>query len=720
MKKATIIILLAISFMAVFAGDVVKVLQIYSGGKKVSIPVSNIDSLNYSMFNEDGTTNSDYTTSLAWTIDSVYQIPLADVDSMILGEIDVEQYKSYVDQVIDYISSQGNMEVETFQKKFLEWLHDMDIVQDASINDNRNMITITFANGLSYFVDFQDLSFFTDDQEASSNEKSCISVKNDSENKFIDVSKKEGEVIIESPNVLFVQCRQMNMDHFTGWYKIDNDVEEKSEIEKNFDKSPVKLKNYYVSKDLQFLGYDWSLFGLILISQTHGAPGGGFEVEDKPNSISLGNEVVTIYYKNGFIEAREHLESNNTLYFINPKVITSKLKSSNATYLGNYCYSFDLARNSYPRFSGSSYTIVGNTRRSNYRNNLNVSTEFTEKLFSGITTVDAAESMPSSLFFFWNDLLINNFVHKRYFSISTDEITKTGQNGQPIISGKINGYENLKKDELSYLVYCREGEGYFTPEVAKDDECMPLQIPGYSDITDFEINDDGSFSFEYPGLLKSNTKYELFFAFEYKDIIYYGETRYIIPEEKDETITEGELVDLGLSVKWASCNVGADKPSQLGIKTNIDILTEAYHNYPELFNQDATYADFRQSEYDLAYKYTGGRMRMPSYDELKELREKCTWELSVVDGIAGVRIMGPNKNSIFLPAISTKSNMPYYGDFYTMDYTTYTSGTYDKELGWGPMCFYISGTYVPKMDMASILNFDFSNDFEAFIRPVGR
>ena len=41
---------------------------------------------------------------------------------------------------------------------------------------------------------------------------------------------------------------------------------------------------------------------------------------------------------------------------------------------------------------------------------------------------------------------------------------------------------------------------------------------------------------------------------------------------------------------------------------------------------------------------------MPTYDELKELSNKCTWTWTRQKGRSGYRVTGPNGNSIFLLA----------------------------------------------------------------------
>jgi hypothetical protein len=41
---------------------------------------------------------------------------------------------------------------------------------------------------------------------------------------------------------------------------------------------------------------------------------------------------------------------------------------------------------------------------------------------------------------------------------------------------------------------------------------------------------------------------------------------------------------------------------------------------------------------------------MPSYAQMTELRNNCTWTWTAVNGSSGYKVVGPNGNSIFLPA----------------------------------------------------------------------
>lgn len=114
-----------------------------------------------------------------------------------------------------------------------------------------------------------------------------------------------------------------------------------------------------------------------------------------------------------------------------------------------------------------------------------------------------------------------------------------------------------------------------------------------------------------------------------------------------------EAVDLGLSVKWAPYNVGASKPTEYGnyyawgeIEPKTDYSSETYIGPADFFGSVDTYG----TEYDVAYVKWGHEWRIPTMDELIEIQEKCKWESTEQDGVKGMKVTGPNGNSIFFPA----------------------------------------------------------------------
>lgn len=115
---------------------------------------------------------------------------------------------------------------------------------------------------------------------------------------------------------------------------------------------------------------------------------------------------------------------------------------------------------------------------------------------------------------------------------------------------------------------------------------------------------------------------------------------------------ENDLVDLGLSVKWAKYNIGAHSEGEFGGYFGFGDVhgvmnTTITKNYAE--------ADVYRTASDVAYNAYGGRATLPSADDFKELFTKCSKEWVTVDGVNGYRFTGPNGNSIFLPAAGSRT-----------------------------------------------------------------
>ena len=129
-----------------------------------------------------------------------------------------------------------------------------------------------------------------------------------------------------------------------------------------------------------------------------------------------------------------------------------------------------------------------------------------------------------------------------------------------------------------------------------------------------------------------------------------------------------EAVDLGLSVKWATFNVGATKPEEYGgyyawgeteekedyslstykwCNGSYDTMTKYCTNSSYGTVDNKTVLDL---EDDVAHVKWGGDWRMPTKAELDELCNNCTWEWTALNGVNGYKVTGPNGNNIFLPA----------------------------------------------------------------------
>ena len=141
-----------------------------------------------------------------------------------------------------------------------------------------------------------------------------------------------------------------------------------------------------------------------------------------------------------------------------------------------------------------------------------------------------------------------------------------------------------------------------------------------------------------------------------------------------------ESVDLGLpsGTLWATCNIGAATPEDYGDyfawgetkgfksgKTNFTWST--YKWCTDQWDQQTKYCT--ESDYgtvdnlkeltpedDAAHANWGKEWRMPTYDQQTELREKCTWTWTTLNGVEGYEVKGPNGNVIFLPAAGCRDD----------------------------------------------------------------
>ena len=127
----------------------------------------------------------------------------------------------------------------------------------------------------------------------------------------------------------------------------------------------------------------------------------------------------------------------------------------------------------------------------------------------------------------------------------------------------------------------------------------------------------------------------------------------------DPTVSAGQVVDLGLSVYWASCNLGAEKPEEYGEyyawgetkpKSSYTKENYSYYNASTTLYTDIG-NDISGTQYDAATVNLGSDWRMPTKDEMQELIDNCIWEWTQINGINGYKATSKiNNNSIFLPA----------------------------------------------------------------------
>lgn len=144
--------------------------------------------------------------------------------------------------------------------------------------------------------------------------------------------------------------------------------------------------------------------------------------------------------------------------------------------------------------------------------------------------------------------------------------------------------------------------------------------------------------------------------------------------EKDE-----DVVDLGLSVKWAKCNLGAIAPEFYGnffswgetepkMDFNSDYKYEPTLGHLIKYCNDPAKGDVDnlvrlERGDDAASAKLGGKWRIPTIEEWKELLENCRWiwtdgyKNSWVPGYIIIsKIPGYENNELFLPAVGYVKN----------------------------------------------------------------
>ena len=135
-----------------------------------------------------------------------------------------------------------------------------------------------------------------------------------------------------------------------------------------------------------------------------------------------------------------------------------------------------------------------------------------------------------------------------------------------------------------------------------------------------------------------------------------------------------EYVDLGLpsGTMWATCNVGADKPEDEGLlfqfgrvdgykyddenhkfKTNAQNLEDGSSSkYVPVTTSGKIYKEREILDLadDAAHIHMGGKWKMPTYDEFKELVDNTTHDVVTINGVKGMMFTSYiNSKQLFIP-----------------------------------------------------------------------
>ena len=156
-------------------------------------------------------------------------------------------------------------------------------------------------------------------------------------------------------------------------------------------------------------------------------------------------------------------------------------------------------------------------------------------------------------------------------------------------------------------------------------------------------------------------------------------------------VNDYEAVDLGVSVLWATMNVGATSVEGYGDYYQWGEITTHEGNYSKdncTLNSNTSVTDISgNATYDVARYLWKDPWRIPTKTEVQELIDNCTWTWGTLNDVNGFYVTG-NGNSIFLPAAgyyngsSVLTQCTTYGYYWSS--THYSSGK--------AYCFYFTSS----------------------------
>ena len=180
------------------------------------------------------------------------------------------------------------------------------------------------------------------------------------------------------------------------------------------------------------------------------------------------------------------------------------------------------------------------------------------------------------------------------------------------------------------------------------------------------------------GLLP-NTTYHYTAYLDLGNGVIYGEEReFTTPESNFDP--DNDLVDLGLSTKWARYNVGATSETEFGGLFGFGDMTGFKTS---VLMEDYASADIYKTDRDVANKAYGSWLTMPTVEEFEELFNECKKEWVEQAGVAGYKLTGPNGNSIFLPAAGSRTQQTVSGQGINGLYLSGSINPADKQFALG-------------------------------------
>lgn len=229
-------------------------------------------------------------------------------------------------------------------------------------------------------------------------------------------------------------------------------------------------------------------------------------------------------------------------------------------------------------------------------------------------------------------------------------------------------FEDINGEDKTKVCYQFEDDSLYCVAIVskKNDEWSQIKDELVQDLSLTELNDDGE-------TYVDNAQLTLTVICEGLETVSLAWVAIEQPSIKENvyrgTLNGHEWVDLGLSVKWATCNIDASSPEKYGSYYQWGETTPSYSfwwsDYKYWYDKNGdgyfwrdelTYLkkDISGTVWDAARYDWGKPWRMPTQNELKELIDNCKFVKDTLNGVDCAKVTGPNGLSIFLPYGSKK------------------------------------------------------------------
>ena len=162
----------------------------------------------------------------------------------------------------------------------------------------------------------------------------------------------------------------------------------------------------------------------------------------------------------------------------------------------------------------------------------------------------------------------------------------------------------------------------------------------------------------------------------------------------ESSTTSGvQLIDLGLpsGTLWADRNIGADAPEKAGDYFRFGETTPFTEDSPKYVYDDIN-ESIAGTDRDAATVILGKNYKMPTFEQIKELLDECKWKWTKQNGVKGMKVTGPNGNSVLFPASGYRNTSS--GTLYSVGSSGYywSASPYSSNYGRG-LYFYSSYWY---------------------------